>query len=838
MKAYLRAYFDQLKTLVLNKSQITQLLPADCYRLALDIKAVTNKSVSETTIKRIFGFASSIHRPSAYTLNALAEYCGFSGWDDFYTNMEQCQLRLSPCRTWDEVSRNATKISLFNIESNKHKCGIPYRQTIDREHVDMFMQRFQQSEATAGIFSGPAGYGKTVSISRWLERKITQKPDSQEHDSYLFVSSLSLLHSTIFGFHSNKWLANLLGFDTTDLLESFMENYQDGAPGNFYLIIDELHSDLVTDKQFSNTIDQLSDMAQHFARFTWFRVILVMRTSTLFKYRNLFQDTIANLQWFSILSGTPAGESADMGAFSNAELHQLIRNINGRDKPLRPLNLRHKNLFHVPLFFQYYYELNGENADPREATVFDEYLVVARYLKKKVFNGVNSLGKQSLLDELAALVDAHDSILHVNKRQVYAVIKQHQAAYQDLLSIGVLQEINSKHEVRQQVTIRFQSERIATYFMALQWFHSYNDTGQLLDALDRSASSNKVKVDQLKWLLLFYIESGDLDLVNQIENIQFLNDDRFEIIAFICDGIHKLSFAPNQLIRDQINLELCNSAFVEYALSFTCFQPEYEPNVSKLLDFNLSETHEIILRSKLAFIAILKWEEDAFMMQFEQLAVKPPEAFASFVINPFVVLSYLYQYFKGEHVDKETIHELEMLYRRLSKSDGLIANQLFDLLVYTLAKVSRKIKFAHGYIDVLSRRLNEEAPRNAAELNFTKLIYALFLTECGEVETASAYASRLSTNYPNNFAYLVIYNIFLIQWKKLRREEDYHKLGRQTASICEVRGFRLLESYCWMLILDENPKDELPHLDPNLGLQSPIFDYTAGLSRCQQRRMG
>ena len=222
MKTFLRTYFDKLKALVLSKAEITQLVPADCYRLALEIKDTTNKSVSETTLKRVFGFASSIHQPSIYTLNALAEYCGFDSWDSFYTHLEQNKLQTTQQRTWGEISLNATKISLFNIQSNKSKCGIPYPLTIDREYINQFTNRFANSGATTAILHGPVGCGKTIGISRWVEKQISQIYADSSNDIYLFTNGLSLLQGTAFGYHSNRWLAHLLGFETTELLDAFM----------------------------------------------------------------------------------------------------------------------------------------------------------------------------------------------------------------------------------------------------------------------------------------------------------------------------------------------------------------------------------------------------------------------------------------------------------------------------------------------------------------------------------------------------------------------------------------------------------------------------------------
>src|SRR5690606_37744632 len=296
MKTYLPTYFDKLKTLVLKKAAINQIVPADCYRLALEIKGTTNKSVSETTLKRVFGFASSIHQPSIYTLNALAQYCGFESWDSFYTDLEQNKLQTMQQRTWGEISLNATKISLFNIQSNKYKCGIPYHLTIDREYISRFAERFIKSGATAGILHGPVGCGKTVGISRWVENQISQICVDSSNDIYLFTNGLSLLQGTAFGYHSNRWLAHILGFETTELLDAFMEEHRTGAPGSFYLVIDELHNDLVADRQFHMVICQFMDMVNHFAQFSWFRIVLILRTSSLLKYESLFKKTVINPQ--------------------------------------------------------------------------------------------------------------------------------------------------------------------------------------------------------------------------------------------------------------------------------------------------------------------------------------------------------------------------------------------------------------------------------------------------------------------------------------------------------------------------------------------------------------
>lgn len=539
MTTYLQAYFSRLKSCVLEKSKISYIVPADCYRLALEIKVATNKSVSETTLKRIFGFASSIHQPSNYTLNALAEYCGFDGWEGFCAYMEHDKLGTSLQKPWVEIALNAMKISLFSIQSNKYKCGIPYHLTIDREYMNMFIEHFTHSGATTGILSGPVGYGKTVAISRWVEKGLSQSHISSTNDIHLFTNGLSLLQGTAFGYHCNNWLARLLGFENSDLLDIFMENYRNAAPGHFYLIIDELHNDLVSDRQFHTVISQFIEMTSHFAQYKWFRIILVLRTVTLRKYESLFRNTISNQQWFSVLGGNPNNKIADMCPFSTPELYQLTCNLAGTTKPYPGLPSGHNHLVDIPLFFQYYYELYGDKLDLDNITSFDEYLVIGRYLKRKVFNGINTMAKQALIEELSPLIEQANGSLQISKRQAYHAIKQYRTTYNDLIYTGVIHETTNGLELRQQAVIQFQSNTIGAYFWALHLFNKNMTIDQLIQEMNRSTFSRGTKIKQLKWLLLFYLELGDTQLANQVEHIHFIEEEGIDTGAFIRNGINK-----------------------------------------------------------------------------------------------------------------------------------------------------------------------------------------------------------------------------------------------------------------------------------------------------------
>ncbi|HMI02941.1 MAG TPA: hypothetical protein VK541_10695 [Pedobacter sp.] len=66
--------YEDLKHKVKSKAGIDHLIASDCKRIANDIFETTQKRVSETTLKRFFGFASLKYALSGYTLSVLTAY--------------------------------------------------------------------------------------------------------------------------------------------------------------------------------------------------------------------------------------------------------------------------------------------------------------------------------------------------------------------------------------------------------------------------------------------------------------------------------------------------------------------------------------------------------------------------------------------------------------------------------------------------------------------------------------------------------------------------------------------------------------------------------------------
>src|SRR5690349_4348142 len=88
----------ELRCRIHAKFNLHSITPADCKHIASQIRLMIKKNISETTIKRLYGFAHAKHRFSQYTLSVLAEF-----------NAELQKQSIADC--WKKVMAKTTEIT-------------------------------------------------------------------------------------------------------------------------------------------------------------------------------------------------------------------------------------------------------------------------------------------------------------------------------------------------------------------------------------------------------------------------------------------------------------------------------------------------------------------------------------------------------------------------------------------------------------------------------------------------------------------------------------------------------------------------------------------------------
>lgn len=70
--------------------------PVECDALAEEISKATGRSISSSTIKRLWGFIEGATAARSYTLDTVAEYCDFSCFEDLVSSFDPEKTEQKP----------------------------------------------------------------------------------------------------------------------------------------------------------------------------------------------------------------------------------------------------------------------------------------------------------------------------------------------------------------------------------------------------------------------------------------------------------------------------------------------------------------------------------------------------------------------------------------------------------------------------------------------------------------------------------------------------------------------------------------------------------------------
>ncbi|WP_316846918.1 hypothetical protein [Pedobacter psychrodurus] len=77
------ALFEALQTQVLAKCGIAIIYINDCSNISIQIFEQNRNYISETTIKRFFGFPSNTGQFSPFVMDSISQFIGFTNWQEF-----------------------------------------------------------------------------------------------------------------------------------------------------------------------------------------------------------------------------------------------------------------------------------------------------------------------------------------------------------------------------------------------------------------------------------------------------------------------------------------------------------------------------------------------------------------------------------------------------------------------------------------------------------------------------------------------------------------------------------------------------------------------------------
>lgn len=655
MRILLQHELEMLKQLVLATSGIKVITPAIFKELTALILHSTKKQVSSSTLKRIFGFAAYNFQPSLYTLNVLAEFCGYESWVHFTTEHGAESLVMpAPAQaiSYHNFQSKSLETSLHTLQSLKKKSGIPYTLTISRDLLNEHLEIFVNSNYLITAISSPAGYGKTTALCHWVEAYIQDVKKQQSKDVILFLSTKTLSRINQQD-NIQQWLLSLSGIYadgilSNDTLRNHLQKHK------FYLVLDGLDSTNLNELQLEAATNMLLDSLNLYENCPNFKVILTMRSAT---WINFQRQLINENKLDQCFLGFMASENNEKN-FSLLTPHE-IKLLANKIKP--GLNLTYDlhqevfSLFSYPPFFQYYYQKNAKNFALNGLEIFDTYDVIYNYILDKIYTGRYCTEKVLLLNTIVKNGRYREGDFCTDKLKIYEDIARYIDAYNDLISVGVIREVNLSNEAGYLECIEFVHDRILTYCMAAKLIYDNNDAFD--NTLIGHISCNytpRFRLQVLKWCIYTAIKNKQFHIFNYLPNVQLIAAEKAKLIMFLAKLIEHGFLTEledeNELPFDITRPELFNYFF---GLEFISF--EYENALRTLLKLKLQDTSKVWIYTCLGIIHLLSLNAEEAEECINSLRNFPPEAFLRFQINPLYCLETLYYFMKYNVIKKDAL---------------------------------------------------------------------------------------------------------------------------------------------------------------------------------------
>ncbi len=513
-------HFDALKKLVLENANHDHITSAHCKDVAVAIEQRTKERVSETTLKRLFGFAESPCKPSAFTMDVLAKFCGYKHWEDYSENA----YRLKERQPVHDLRTQIHKITTRTLQYLQDRSGIPFQYTVPRGFLADHLDYFSRSYFAGTILFSPTGYGKTIAISHWVAALLYKSRDDYAQGDLIFFISFNTLSNAYFsGRNIHEWLLCLLGYDCDDEFSELMADLKVKGQ-KFYLVIDGLDSTVIKGDAFRLIISQIAELFSRYYQHTSFKMILTMRTTTLQLYQELLKTT--EQEWFMGFDNDNLNSNVPL--FSMTELKRVGCRIN----PIAKFadSNEHLKQLQYPLYLQYHYRSCRDSFSLVKIDQTSIFAHIFQFVQTLVFRG-DSLKKQIILNAICENMEYGQQQFYAFKNEVAEQIGQQKGTYHDLLASGYIME--TKCGKRHEMKVSFANEDFLSYASAL-WLLGKNNhlvNRQLVTNVNDLLPVCELRLKIIKWFI-YYASQTDQLISDDILNVELSSTDRTEVILF------------------------------------------------------------------------------------------------------------------------------------------------------------------------------------------------------------------------------------------------------------------------------------------------------------------
>lgn len=579
---------EEIKHLLSQRVGIRLVSPSDCAVIALAISKKLRKNISETTIKRLYGFAAHRNQFSKFTINTLLEFIH----DEESPNFAAAVASVSDTslnEDWDYIVNKGKMASEITVKQIVASCTIPYECTVDRKFATHDLDYFYQSNYSFTVFVAQSGYGKSIMLSHLVQNQFLNTDGKYNEDVIFFVTAARLFKLQQDDQQLTVDIQKMLGLSPEkNLVDYFDDQYR--QRGKKLVIIldgfaDILHQHGDKPKIFDRILQLFDDIQDSPA----IKVVLAMRS---YVWRRFFEKIrhshYLKTKWFSG-SYFRLAEQANIPALTDCEVSIVLDRLKANTEV--KVNSDIKSLFRHPFYLAYYYILQESYANTDYITHLISYEIVLRHLLTKIYQAKYAVEKVILCKRMIHLSNYGRNGDKISKKHLIADENFHKNAYMELLLEGILVEEQRNEDGFLVELVHFVQPHIFDYFLFKEnlELHELKMSEKYFEFLFENYKANRQQLFALlKWSTFQIVKHNEFDLIKYLLKLDLTSQEYNQLLLFLTKNIkHQIEIDPYSKIL--LSSSILHQELLQKFIHLDFFDPCYQQAISILIEITTDE---------------------------------------------------------------------------------------------------------------------------------------------------------------------------------------------------------------------------------------------------------
>lgn len=632
-----------------DKSHSRPLKANDCKKLSAEILSQTGFAVSETTLKRLFGFAVSNYKLSGFTKNALSNFLGYADWATFVISVSDSTHQYIAGTYWNELRKKAWNISNYTYTALTNRSGIPFRYTVHRSFAEDHIRSFLQSKHLATSFIAPSGYGKTTLLNRLVEKFWLSDTSEFKNDIVWFISGQTIGGLLNKGFDLNDWFMNQMGLIGNETIREYFLDHPEEVGGRMIMILDGFDDLMHREDELQTYFSRVLDFITVNQEFNWIKIIISARTQTwAYVSEQIDDSSFIKDHWF--LGDTFNGSTQiNVPFFTRSELNQVLVNISGQDFKITDLNEQLAKQLSNPYYIQLLFQLKMIGPEKKIfQDKFNYFDLVSEFILLKIYQNRFSSDKVAIIKRFLDATSKGNHQGFVEKSLLIPEKGDLKKGYDELISSGILVEENLSSNLGFKQVIYVNHFNLLEYFIAreLLTIHQQYISSEIFSRADFQYSNSRYKIPLLRWLIYFAVKSNQLLGLTAVLKLRIGDQEKENLIIFIADLTRK-KYLDNLSKGGKDHYLLLEKPSFSWLLNTSFRSRAYIATLEVFYTLSINKTEKICIATHIAYYALIDINLPLIYEQIKTLDFLGSSAPTAFKIDPVLLVKLIYNCYTG-----------------------------------------------------------------------------------------------------------------------------------------------------------------------------------------------